>query len=251
MIKFNSFMQAIQDAVLSANDALSGRNLAILEDYFIISDKERVEYLDKLEISINEAVEAINKILERRTTQRGKQEPSNVLKVLKQMQEELSEDKKNFNVDKAIEEIKILPEQKLNELETIRLNVLKNLIEIRENVGDQTQLIPKMVTFMYPGKTPEGKMSSIPVHIPMIALAPISLTEISEVKLKTELEIQVDAEDNLLVTFPSRQAGPKNEVEDQSRSVTILEVTLTPRQETNGWRKMVAGYERILRAQIP
>jgi hypothetical protein len=114
-------------------------------------------------------------------------------------------------------------------------------------------LRPKMTTIQYPHKTPSGVVMS-DVRVPLITLVPLSMTQISEVKLRTELEIQVKDE-GLLVSFPTPQSGTSDDQEDESlassRPVATLEITLTPHYGTEGLRKIVEGYEKALRAQIP
>jgi hypothetical protein len=149
------------------------------------------------------------------------------------------------------------------------LEVLEKFFEVtdgreslsQENVpgadSDQARLPdglrPKMATIQYPHKTASGVVMS-DVRVPLITLVPLSMTQISEVKLSTELEIQVEDEE-LLVSFPAPQSGTPDDQEDKShgssRPVATLEITLTPHHGTEGLRKIVEGYEKVLRAQIP
>lgn len=128
------------------------------------------------------------------------------------------------------------------------LEVLERFFEVTDD-----GLRPKMTTIQYPQKTASGVVMS-DVRVPLITLVPLSMTQISEVKLRTELEIQVEDE-GLLVSFPAPQSGTPDDQEDEShgssRPIATLEITLTPHHGTEGLRKIVEGYEKVLRAQIP
>lgn len=108
-----------------------------------------------------------------------------------------------------------------------------------------------MTTIQFPQKTANGVVMS-DVRVPLVTLVPLSMTQISEVRLRTELEIQVEDEE-LLVSFPVSQSRDLDDKKDESRSSSraILQITLTPHHGTEGLRKIVEGYEKVLRAQIP
>jgi hypothetical protein len=112
---------------------------------------------------------------------------------------------------------------------------------------------PRMTTIQYPQRVADGVVMT-DVEVPLIALVPLSMTQVSEVKLTTELEIKID-DDELLVGFPAPQTTRRTKIREtsqaSSRPIATLEITLTPHHGTEGLKRIVEGYERALRAQIP
>ncbi len=216
MLKLHSFIGAIHAAILSANDALVDKNLEVLNTFFEDTTGEFEENLD-------DALKAINDVLDpgERTS---RQVLRKALKALQDVKGNLS--KQNADASGADSSRAFFPQ-------TLR---------------------PKMIAMQYPHKTASGITMS-EVQVPLITLAPLSMTQISEVKFSTQLEIQVE-DDELAVSFPSRQSGTSNETDQKSNassggSVATLEITLTPHHGTDGLKKIVEGYEKVLRAQLP
>lgn len=121
---------------------------------------------------------------------------------------------------------------------------------------DSSKLKPKTVTIQYPQVTAKG-VEVHDVHVPIIALIPIAMAEISEVKLKTTLELSLE-DDVLLVGFPSKknpaQKKDNKDPTEEDKSClphSSLEITLCPSTPPDGLKKIVEGYEKALRAQIP
>jgi hypothetical protein len=160
MIKFDAFIQAIHAAILSANDTLADKNLAVMERFFETSGDQAAS---------------------------DPAQPSGGLR-------------------------------------------------------------PKMVTILYPQETASGVVMS-EIQVPLITLAPLSMTQISEVKLTTELQIDLQDQD-LLVSFLPAQPNDENSPAAPHPGAT-LEITLTPHHGTEGLKKLVEGYEKVLRSQIP
>lgn len=210
MIKLDSFIKSVHDAILSANDKLVDKNLEVLEVFF----EEDINKKQKIQTSFNEAVTEINEVL---------------------LQENMPEKQKLAAVLKSLEEVK----------EALRHD---DTVYSEENKKNPSGLVPKMTTIQYPHKTDSGVVMS-DVQVPLITLVPLSMTQISEVRIRTDLELQVKDEE-LLVSFPVAQAGT---VQDdlKARSTATIEIVLTPHHGTEGLKKIVEGYEKVLRAQIP
>ena len=216
MIKFDSFIKSIHAAILSANDALMDKNLELLKKFFEETDGD-----DEFQRTLDEAQQAIEDIVEDRTP--GKEKLRTLVKALEGARETLAQ---------------------------------KDVPDVPETGPDRARLPdklkPKMTTIQYPQKTANGVVM-IDVRVPLITLVPLSMTQISEVRLRTELEIQV-GEQELSVSFPAPQSGkanPQGEESQVSRPIATLDITLTPHHGTEGLRKIVEGYEKVLRAQIP
>ncbi|MEO0580756.1 MAG: DUF2589 domain-containing protein [Bacteroidota bacterium] len=125
-----------------------------------------------------------------------------------------------------------------------------------------TKLKPKTVTLQYPYQTSEG-LQIVDVQVPLITLVSLSPTQIDEVKLRIGLELLLEentrtGEDTLLVKFLSSPSTPTGSPPDPPTSPppsethqSFIELKFRPSDTPEGIRKLVEGYEKILRAQIP
>jgi len=77
---------------------------------------------------------------------------------------------------------------------------------------------------------------------------PMPSTQIAQARFKTKLEVQ-EENGKLMIGFPSK--APAANATDPSSYFTEFEVILEPRKEAEGLRRVVEGYEKILRAQLP
>ena len=224
MIKLDSFIQAIHAAISSANDALMNKNLDVLEKFF-----EAAEESDQFQSTLDEVMTSLNDILGQEGTVGGRpkitrQKLQTMLESLQGLRDSISQ--------------KDIPEADLNQA------ILPDKLQ------------PKMTTIQFPQKTASGMVVMSDVRVPLVTLVPLSMTQISEVKFRTELEIQVE-EEELLVSFPNPKSetasGRENQLLGSSRprSVGSLEITLVPHHGTEGLKKIVEGYEKALRAQLP
>jgi len=116
------------------------------------------------------------------------------------------------------------------------LEVLDTYFE-NSDENNISKLIPKTVTVQYP--------------------VPVSMTKISKVKLKTRLELSLDKND-LIVGFPSKKLAKdkrnKKNIKEENRyesTTSSIEITLRPSMSPDGLKKLIEGYEKALRAQIP
>lgn len=111
-------------------------------------------------------------------------------------------------------------------------------------------LKPKTVSLQCPEATRDGtRMKNI--KVPLIALVPITLSEISEIKFKTRLEIISD-DKGLNVDFSnkSKKTNDKESLDD-SNAQTTLEITIRPKETSAGLKCLVQGYEKAIKAQMP
>lgn len=121
------------------------------------------------------------------------------------------------------------------------------------NKEDETinvsKLKPKTVTIQYPNVTAKG-VEVHDVQVPLIAIAPVSMSKISEVKVTTTLELYLD-DGVLKVSFPSKKKADNQEAQISPNSISTIEITLSPATTPDGLLKIIEGYEKALRAQIP
>ncbi len=122
-----------------------------------------------------------------------------------------------------------------------------------EETGETTVLRPKTCAMEFPSRTADG-INMITVQVPIVAICPISSPRITEVKFSSELEISATEDDKLMVAFPilkSQSDDSAPAVEGNRSTNANLEITLTGNEPPEGLKKLIDGYERALRAQIP
>ena len=121
-------------------------------------------------------------------------------------------------------------------------------------------LQPKLVSIDYPMVTRDGPAVHT-VHVPLITLAPYVATQISKLTFKADLEVQTTDEGKLNVSFtppaaPPGEGGAEGAAGEQaggrSRGANAsIEIVVESMPASDGLRKIIEGYERALRAQIP
>lgn len=123
-----------------------------------------------------------------------------------------------------------------------------------EETGETTVLRPKTCAMEFPSRTADG-INMVTVQVPIVAICPISSPRITEVKFSSELEISSTEDDKLMVAFPilkNQQEGTADQPALSSKTTNAsLEITLTGNEPPEGLKKLIDGYERALRAQIP
>lgn len=140
-----------------------------------------------------------------------------------------------------------------------RANSKKEMNKLIEDLSEQvdqeaigkfnssSKLKPKMVTIQYPRETENGHTTH-DVHVPLISLVPVNQTGIEEVNITSVLELALK-NDELMVSFPKRNGNNRNQQED--RHLSKIEIKLIPTTESDGLKKIIEGYDKVLRAQIP
>ncbi|MFT4723962.1 MAG: hypothetical protein ACI9YP_000358 [Colwellia sp.] len=136
---------------------------------------------------------------------------------------------------------------RINEL----IKEIKNL-PIDENANTERDYIyrPKMVAMAFPSQGADGIDSTI-VNVPLITLSPISSPRIKDVKFSAHLEVTANDSNELYVAFRAPQVnGGENTVTKDSTN-TYIEICLVGHEPPEGLQKIIEGYEKALRAQIP
>lgn len=118
-----------------------------------------------------------------------------------------------------------------------------------DSEGDVTYR-PRMVAMAFPSQGADGVDSTI-VNVPLITLCPISSPRIKDVKFSADLEVTADNNDELFVAFrPPQVKGGENTVTKDTTN-THIEISLVGHEPPEGLQKIIEGYEKALRAQIP
>lgn len=118
--------------------------------------------------------------------------------------------------------------------------------------GDITKVWrPKTYPMEFPFRTDDGIVNRV-VEVPWITLSPITSPRITEVTFTTELEVTSNENDELMVAFPAPvKPSMFSKSEPSVLSNAKIEIRLTGNEPPEGLKKIIAGYERALRAQIP
>ncbi|KZN40862.1 DUF2589 domain-containing protein [Pseudoalteromonas luteoviolacea] len=137
------------------------------------------------------------------------------------------------------------------------IDFVKRFFDEHENEeGKAPSYSPKTCTMQFPSRTEDG-IDTVDAEVPLLALVPISSPRITEVKFKTDLEISTNDQDKLMVTFAKNTTkfgfrdkiiGPSG---GENTANAQLEIILTGNEPPEGLKKLIEGYERALRAQIP
>ncbi len=106
-------------------------------------------------------------------------------------------------------------------------------------------LSPKTVVIEYPRETENG-MESIEVHVPLLTLTPISMSQIEKAVLTAEFDLEIVNDEVQLNFTDSKTRKGKNNVTRGS-----LEISITPQENSEGLKKIIDGYEKALKSQIP
>ncbi len=127
---------------------------------------------------------------------------------------------------------------------------------LKQRQGHSSTLVPVTVAMQYPRMTAEGPEVHV-VHVPLISLAPVTSTQLKELRLRTDLELSV-VSGALKVGFPSEDEGTTDTSETQEpsrpktqRAKASLEILVSAAEPPPGVKLIIEGYHRALRAQIP
>ncbi|GAA0739805.1 MULTISPECIES: DUF2589 domain-containing protein [Sphingomonas] len=115
--------------------------------------------------------------------------------------------------------------------------------------GNTGALQPRTVAIDYPAVTKDGTAVHT-VHVPLIALVPFSGVQLSRMVFRADLDVQ-DKGDALKVGFVHAGSESAKEAGGATTSNASLEIVVEGNQAPDGLRKVIEGYERALRAQIP
>ncbi|NQZ23579.1 MAG: DUF2589 domain-containing protein [Colwellia sp.] len=131
-------------------------------------------------------------------------------------------------------------------------NIKENNLGTDEHQSPEGEVIyrPKMVAMAFPSQGPDGVTSTI-VNVPLITLCPISSPRIKDVKFSADLEVTADDSDELYVAFRSPQVTGGEHTITKDCTNTRIEISLVGHEPPEGLQKIIEGYEKALRAQIP
>jgi len=111
---------------------------------------------------------------------------------------------------------------------------------------------PRMVTMQYPQQTADG-LRMVDINVPLVTLVPVTQSRIDSLTLRTTLNLSVDGDDKLRVGFSPTPAAAEGDqaVRLPPMGTATLEITVRPDEGSAGLKRLIEGYERVLRAQIP
>ena len=138
---------------------------------------------------------------------------------------------------------------------------IKSLKDSLSSSDDPETLIdrdlhPKMVTMNYPTKSKDGSIGNKEVHVPLLTLVPIAFSQVNELKLKADLELNL-VDEELQVGFGKVPRNPKPAAEGQEAepgskgSIGSVEITIKAQEVSDGMQHVIDAYEKVLKAQLP
>ncbi len=221
MIRLEDFVAAVQSAVSAASDTVSRKNLELFERYFEeLSDADEIDGV--IRSSISAAESAIS---------------------------EGEDDEAQARLREAAQALSAAAS---------RLAQQRGQTEPPEST--ETIYVPKRVVIQYPHIGPGGKPTVKNVQVPLLTLVPMGVPEVTEVRLRAELEMSAEESGRINVSFPAatareRTAGTEGEVDVAATrprgNVASIDITVSGRRSADGLLKIVEGYEKALRGQIP
>ncbi len=107
---------------------------------------------------------------------------------------------------------------------------------------------PKTVMMEFPVRK-EDDVEIIEVEVPLIVLSPISTPKVTEAKFTAEMNVTSDKDGNIQVDFAKSQKSWIKSGDPVGN--TRVELTIEASESPEGLQKVIDGYERALRAQIP
>lgn len=110
----------------------------------------------------------------------------------------------------------------------------------------------RTITIDYPSKDVNGKDEKTDIQVPLITLVPVTPSTIDELRFTTSLDIALN-NDELMVSFSPKIESQKEILSGKNKTKTTaeLELIIKPHQPSEGLTKLIEGYEKTLRQQIP
>lgn len=206
--------------------------------------------LEQFITNIQSSIQSANDVL--------RQENLNLLETYFEDSEEAQEIK--TSLDRALEAMKDVVEDDTHSRQAME-KAMRAFSEAKEafqsenqqtgSGGQVSSLKPKTVVMQFPEQTSDGSVMRN-VHVPLISLVPISMAQVSEVKFRANLELQVK-DDVLQVGFlPSGAAATTDDSNANNNTAgAYIEITISPQESTEGLKKLIMGYDSMLRGQLP
>jgi hypothetical protein len=161
------------------------------------------------------------------------------------------------SLDDALEHVNKMLDAKGRTNASVLQNAMKAFKAAKESLeggglSDEKSITPKSlkpvtITVQFPENTASGVVMR-DVAIPLITLVPIRMPSIEEVRFKSNFNFQL-VDDDIQIEFGANK-GHQLDAFDANTDGS-MEIVLRPAESTDGLRKLIEGYEKALRAQIP
>ena len=167
MISFKLFVNAIHDAILSANDTLMEKNTGMLDKYFVDLSNG-----DELQSSLDHALQTTTNIVSKKENATPN-DFKNAIDALEGARKALSpnDDSNNTSAKASV----------------------------------PGTLSPKSVVVEYPHQTANG-IEFVEVHVPLITLVPLSMSQIEKATISANFEMEI-VNDELQLNFTNKPRG--------------------------------------------
>jgi hypothetical protein len=107
-------------------------------------------------------------------------------------------------------------------------------------------MIPRTVTLRYPHLTGDP----VNVSVPLITLAPLSMSKLEKATLTSNFEMEVVGDELQLHFSGKDQSGSGLFSKKHKTAWGKIEITFSPQETSEGLKILVEGYEAILKKQI-
>ncbi len=128
--------------------------------------------------------------------------------------------------------------------------------EVKGADGEVTSteyLKPRTVVLEYPttsvdlDEVGEKRFENSEVHVPLITLVPLHMSQVEKAVLKANFEIEI-VDDEIQLHFTNRKSGTFGK--KGNTTFGELEITISPTETSEGLKLLVEGYESMLKRQI-
>ena len=289
MIELESLIRTLQKAIIGANDTIKEQHLEFISKFFEPVDppkanskgnKDQIYSISEnsqLKLAANDLLTAVKDITA--CYSQPKKNPaaalfSALVKLEKSIESGVIHQEMIDQVDLLLERLYLVADDNFTNLffkleDISRLSdalsdlhlVLRQFQDTptlgKDNLLELGKLKPKMVTIQYPKQTSDG-IKMVDLKVPLITLVPISASKIEELNMRMGLEVMM-VDGKPVVQFSNasqsqQSSPPKGDGEkgkDKHSPMGYLDIKITPDESPQGLKKLIEGYEKVLRAQIP
>lgn len=277
MVTLETFTKSLQEAILGAHSALRQSQTDYLDYYFeeIPSTASTFESQASFTDQLVEASQAIHSFIQSSTRKNKENFYATLLESLEALDQAAADGLKpesTLVLGGVIRDLESLISSikkssfSADSLELSQATELLKHIEVLQDSIKSSQtgtanesslnnpntptLRAKTVKVQYPQQTNNG-LTTIDVTVPLITLVSLNSLQIEELKMRIGLELSLDQNTLMLNLIPSSgQTSPPSDPNSQTTS-SFIEVTFAPTDSPEGIKKLVAGFEKALRAQLP
>lgn len=121
--------------------------------------------------------------------------------------------------------------------------------DVKDDNGNFKEILsPKSVILDYPHLTQMGELQYVEVHVPLITLVPLTMSQVEKATLTADFDIEI-IDGEVQLNFTNKKNGGLFQKKSKSTRGK-LEITIKPQESAEGLKILVEGYDAILKRQI-